>query len=68
VAHRSAGDADNLDPVLAEDIGKYATITGGIDFHIGTASLPYLYRGSKSQGHLAVLRRVLPGANHNKNC
>jgi hypothetical protein len=36
-ARRSDGDADNLDPVLAEDIEKYVTVTGGIDFHIGTA-------------------------------
>ena len=36
-ARRSDGDAENLDPVLAEDIEKYVTVTGGIDFHIGTA-------------------------------
>ena len=36
-ARLSDGDAENLDPVLAEDIEKYVTVKGGIDFHIGTA-------------------------------
>lgn len=36
-ARRKEGDTDGLDPVIAEDIEKYVTVTQGIDFHIGTA-------------------------------